>query len=140
MDSEENQEENQDGEWLTRLDGRGWIHNALAELAKTSDSHDPRAMIAGCKRSAGMALNGYLRLEFKESWGRTYVEHLRAAAIDDTLPEVVRGRCMRILHAEPPAGTLVQLRSKRTTNELVEATKDVVAWVYSEVVKREGNP
>ena len=127
-------------EWLTRLSALDWVRTGLAEVTTCSSSHDPRAMVAGCKRAADMALNGFLRLEYRDSWGRSYVEHLRAAAVDASMPEAIRERCDRILRAEPPSSTLVQLRSKRTENDLVEATKDVVAWVYGEVLKRDAVP
>jgi len=129
-----------DRSWLTRLSAVEWVRAALAEVSKVASSHDPRALVAGCKRSAGMALNGYLRLEFSESWGRSYVDHLRAAASDEALPPVVRERCRAIVEAEPPSSTLVQLRSKRTESALVEATKDVIAWVYGEALKRDVPP
>lgn len=129
--------EEDDRSWLTRLDAKEWVRAGLAEVGKVASSPDPRAVVAGCKRAAGMALNGYLLLEFEPAWGRSYVEHLRAAASDSRLPEAVRARLQRVLEAEAPQPTLVQLRSRRSTEELVEATKDVVAWVYAEIVKRE---
>lgn len=129
-----------DRAWLTRLDAVGWVRAGLAEVGKVGSSHDPRAVVAGCKRAAGMALNGYLLLEFDAAWGRSYVDHLRAAAVDARLPEAVRARAKYVLEAEPPQATLVQLRSRRTTDELVEATKDIVAWVYAEIVARQGPP
>jgi exoribonuclease II len=84
-----------------------------------------------------MALNGRLLLEFEPAWGRSYVDHLRAASEDPRLPEAVRVRTKRIVEAEPPQATLVQLRTRRETGELVEATKDVIAWVYAEVLASE---
>lgn len=128
-----------DRSWLTRLDALGWVRAGLSEVGRVAASPDPRAVVAGCKRAAGMALNGYLLLEFEAAWGRSYVEHLRAAAEDLRLPEPVRARAKRIVEAEPPQATLVQIRSPRATGELVEATKDVIAWVYAEVVARQGD-
>jgi len=124
-----------DRSWLTRLGAAEWVRAGLAELARTSTSADPRALVAGAKRAAGMGLNGFLCVEFRPSWGRSYVEHLRAAAVDEAVPALVRERCARILEAEPPAGTIVQIRSKRAEAELAEAVKDVIAWAYGEVVK-----
>jgi hypothetical protein len=124
-----------DRRWLTRLGAAEWVRAGLAELTRTSASSDPRALVAGAKRAAGMGLNGFLSVEFRPSWGRSYVEHLRAAAVDETVPALVRDRCTRILGAEPPAGPIVQLRSKRAEAELAEAVKDVLAWAYGEVVK-----
>jgi hypothetical protein len=124
-----------DRSWLTRLGAADWVRAGLAELTRTSASADPRALVAGAKRAAGMGLNGVLCIEFRAHWGRSYVEHLRAAAVDDAVPPLVRERCVRILEAEPPAGPIVQLRSKRAEAELVEAVKDVLAWAYGEVVK-----
>jgi HEPN domain-containing protein len=129
--------EHDDRAWLTRLDAGGWVRAALLEVGKAAGSQDPRAIVAGCKRAAGMALNGYLILEFEPSWGRSYVEHLRAASADTRLPEAVRVRAKHIVEAEPPQATLVQIRTRRATEELVEATKDVIAWVYAEVVASE---
>ncbi len=124
-----------DRSWLTRLGAADWVRAGLAELTRTSASADPRALVAGAKRAAGMGLNGLLCVDFRPAWGRSYVEHLRAAAVDETVPELVRARCTRILEAEPPAGPIVQLRSKRAEAELAEAVKDVLAWAYGEIVK-----
>lgn len=129
-----------DRAWLTRLDGRGWVHAGLAEVSKAADSRDPRAIVAGCKRAAGMALNGYLLVAYDPAWGRSYVEHLRAAALDPRLPEAVRSRAKLIVEAKPPQAVLVQLRTRRETDDLLEATKDLIAWVFAEITRPRSPP
>jgi HEPN domain-containing protein len=124
-----------DRTWLTRLEPEAWVRAGLAELSRTAETGDPRALVAGAKRAAGMGLNAVLGVSFRASWGRSYVEHLRAASEDPDVPPLVRERCARVLVAEPPAGPIVQLRSKRAEAELVEAVKDILAWSFGEVVK-----
>ena len=132
--------ETDDRTWLTRMDAMAWVRAGLAEVSKAQGQSDPRAVIAACKRAAGMGLNGYLVVDFRESWGRSYVEHLRAAAEDEAVPEAVRVLCKRIVEAEPPGHALVQLRSKGREDALVDATKDVLAWVYGALLKRGESP
>ena len=124
------------GHWLKRLSPDEWITAALGELRRAEEAyarHDARAGLAGCKRAAGMALNGALLVEPRDRWGRTYVEHVAALAGDDAVPEPVRTACKVLL--EQPGRDLLALHTKSGDARFVEAARDVMAHAYV-VVKR----
>jgi HEPN domain-containing protein len=123
--------------WLRRFSPDEWIRAALAEIEAAErawKSGDARAGATGAKRAAGMALNGALSAEPDESWGRSYVEHLRALAADETVPEGVRKACRTVLGPDARS-ELVVLRTPHGHEAILEAARDVIAhaWV---VVKR----
>lgn len=125
-------------DWLRKLSPDEWIRAALGDLRRAEEAfkaNNPRAGIAGCKRAAGMALNGALILEPNDAWGRTYVEHVVALAKDTTVPERVRAACDVIANAQPPASNLVTLRTPKWIENVLEATRDVIAHAFA-VVKR----
>ena len=127
-------------EWLTKLSPNEWISAALGELSRAETAyarHDARAGIAGCKRAAGMALNGALSVEPNEAWGRTYVEHVEALAKDASAPEAVRAACGVVLEAKAPTSALATLRSKSGDAKVVEAARDVIAHALYVVKKHE---
>ena len=96
-------------------------------------------MTVGCKRAAGMALNGALIVEPKPIWGRTYVEHIAALAIDAAVPDRVRGACRELLETNMPGQTqLVTLRVTSTDHRVIEAARDVIAHAYAVVKRHEG--
>jgi hypothetical protein len=120
--------------WLHKLSPLEWIRAGLAEVTraeKALEHGNARAGTAGLRRGAGMALNGALILEPRDSWGRTYVEHLAALANDATVPEAVRIASRRVLDATPPSGEVVILRTPRAHAAVVDAARDVIAhaWV-----------
>ena len=92
--------------WLHRLSPDEWIRAALGAVAQAERAWargDTRGGAAGTKRAAGMALNAALIVEPNEGWGRTYVEHLEALAIDSGVPEAVRAACKVVLAARRPS-------------------------------------
>jgi hypothetical protein len=124
--------------WLFRLSPDEWIRAALGELRRAEEAfrmRNARAGIAGCKRAAGMALNGALIVEPNEAWGRSYVEHVEALAADDAAPESVRRASRLVVDAKPPGGGLLTLRTSTSDERVLEATRDVIAHAYA-VVKR----
>jgi HEPN domain-containing protein len=126
--------------WLTKLSPKEWISAGLGELARAEAAWargDVRAGIAGCKRAAGMALNAALSVEPKESWGRTYIEHLDALAKDAGVPEAVRASCKAVLEAKAPTSALATLRTKSGDTKVVEAARDVIAHALWVVKKHE---
>ncbi len=126
------------GHWLKRFSPDEWIQVALGELRRAEarlSANDVAAGIAGCKRAAGMALNGALLVEPNESWGRSYVDHIAALAGDRTVPDKVRGSCAILVDAKPPGSTLVMIRGPREGEKLLDATRDVMAHAYA-VIKR----
>jgi HEPN domain-containing protein len=128
-------------DWLRRLSPNEWIHAALGELKRAEAAYgrgDARAGVAGCKRAAGMALNGALIFVPNEAWGRSYVEHVEALARDESVPEAVRSAARAILDAGPPGREVVVLRTKHTHEKALEATRDVIAHAFAVVKKHEG--
>jgi HEPN domain-containing protein len=127
-------------EWLTKLSPNEWISAALGELSRAEKAYarsDVRAAIVGCKRAAGMALNGALSVEPNAGWGRTYVEHVEALAKDASVPEAVRASCKVVLEATPPTSVLATLRTKSGDTKVVEAARDVIAHALYVVKKHE---
>ncbi len=122
--------------WLRRLTPEEWISAAMGELRRAEEAYarsDARAGLAGCKRAAGMALNGALLVEPNDAWGRTYVEHVRALARDhgERVPEAVRAACKVLLETLPPSHDLLSLRSKAGDAKVIDAARDVMAHAYA---------
>jgi hypothetical protein len=133
------------GHWLLRFSPDEWIRAALGELARAerawAQHGDARSGAAGVKRAAGMALNGALIVEPDTQWGRTYVEHLEALAIDARVPEAVRAASRRVLDAGAPLPSrLVSLRTPRTHEAVVDAARDVIAHAWAVVKRHETAP
>lgn len=127
-------------DWLRRLSPDEWIHAALGELRRSSAAYargDARAGAAGVKRAAGMALNAALLVEPNEAWGRSYVEHVQALALDAQVPEAVRAACKAVLDASGPSHDVVRLRTPRSSEEVVEAAHDVIAHAWATVRKHD---
>jgi HEPN domain-containing protein len=127
-------------DWLRRLSPDEWIRAALGELQRAEAAYergDARAGAAGVKRSAGMALNAALLVEPNASWGRTYVEHLSALAADRAAAEAVRAACRAVLEAKAPSAGVVNLRTPRSDEQLLEATRDVIAHAWALVKRHE---
>jgi len=124
--------------WLRRFSPDEWIRASLGELRRAEarfKANDVTAGLAGCKRAAGMALNGALLVEPDESWRRSYVDHVAALAGDLTVPEKVREAGKALLEARPPSSDILTLRSRRSDERLLEAARDVMAHAYA-VIKR----
>jgi HEPN domain-containing protein len=128
----------EDESWLRKFSPDEWISAAMGELRRAEQAYarsDARAGLAGCKRAAGMALNGALIVEPNAAWGRTYVEHVAALAKEDKVPEAVRAACKVLVETRPPSGDILSLRSKAGDEKVLEAARDVIAHAYA-VVKR----
>lgn len=120
--------------WLEKLSPEEWIQSALTELRRAQDAFAGRnvaAAYAGLKRAAGMALNGALIVAPRQSWGRTYVEHLQGLAESSDAPEPVRAAARAIFELKAPAGQIVSLRTQSDEERLLEATKTVMAHAYA---------
>jgi len=127
-------------DWLRRLSPDEWIRAGLGELRRAETSFgrgDARAGTAGVKRAAGMALNAVLLFEPKESWGRTYVDHVGALAADRDVPEAVRAACRTLLAAGGTAPGVVNLRTPRADERVLEAARDVIAHAWAVAKKHE---
>jgi hypothetical protein len=124
-------------DWLRKLSPREWIRAAMGEVKQAEEAYarrNVRGAIVGCKRAAGMALNGALIVEPRDGWGRTYVEHVTALAKDEGAPAPVRRAAEVVLAAQPP-GEVVALRTPSSDEKLLEATRDVIAHAFAVVVK-----
>jgi HEPN domain-containing protein len=127
-------------DWLRAHSPREWVQAGLAELRKAEaafEAGDVGAGIAGCKRAAGMALNGALLVEPAPSWGRSYVEHVRALASEERVPQAVRDASRTVLDARPPNASLLTLRVPRANERLLEAARDVMAHALAVVMRHE---
>lgn len=124
--------------WLNKLSPEEWIRAAMGELRRAEEAYarkNGRAGLAGARRAAGMALNGALIVEPRESWGRSYVDHLLALKADeDELPRV-REAAALLMDTPLPGGELVALRSGRSDDKILEAARDLMAHAYA-IVKR----
>jgi hypothetical protein len=97
--------------WLHRLTSDEWLKAARNELARSEAAlrlKQQRAGVAGARRAAGMAWNAVLVLHFDARYGRSYIDHLRALAVEESVPEEVR-RAAQALVAAPLDVTLVTL-------------------------------
>jgi HEPN domain-containing protein len=124
--------------WLRKFSPDEWVQQALAEVRRAEASlkaHDHAGGLAGTRRAAGMALNGALLVEPNEAWGRSYVDHLRALARDESVPRTVREGSQYLLEVRPPGSDILSLRGPRSDEKLLEAAKDVMAHAYA-VIKR----
>jgi hypothetical protein len=128
-------------DWLRRYTPREWVQVGLAELRRAMtafETNDVGAGLAGCKRAAGMALNGALLVEPNETWGRSYVDHVKALADEASVPAAVRDACKVILEVRPPNPHLLTLRVPRGNERVIEATRDVMAHALAVVIRHEG--
>jgi len=129
-------------DWLRRLSPDEWIRAALSELARAEMAWQKGRLpagAAGVNRAAGMALNAVLIVEPAHRWGRTYVEHLEALALDPSAPQAVREACRRVLDSRSQSGGVVSLRTPSTHLSVIEAARDVIAHAWA-IVKRHDTP
>lgn len=129
-------------DWLHRFTAREWLAAALNELERAERAQGQRdraATAAGLKRAAGMALNGALRVAPRPSWGRTYVEHLRALAEGDgdEVPGDVIDAARCLVALAPPSGSVVSLSTRTRDVELLEAGRTVMAYAWAIVTRSE---
>jgi hypothetical protein len=90
--------------WLYRLDAAEWLAAAENELRmayQALGAKHRREGLTYARRAGGMALNGLLwRDEARlASYGRSYVDHLRALAADAGAPEAARTAAGRLMAA-----------------------------------------
>lgn len=128
--------------WLHRYTPREWIRAAMGELVHARNAYgqrNARAGLAGCRRAAGVALNGVLAAhpEDAERWGRTYMEHLEHLAADEESPEAVRDAARRLLSTPLPGGEIVALRTAKSDEAALDAAETVMAHAYAIVARAE---
>jgi HEPN domain-containing protein len=127
-------------DWLNRASPREWIREAMQELREAEKSlakRDQKTGYTQLRRAGGKALNAALWYEPKPTWGRSYMDHVRALAEDLEVPEQVR-KSASMLVVVSPSETLIMLRPEKHYETLVEAAKDVVAHGYAVMIRHEG--
>ena len=127
--------------WLLRLSSDEWIQAALTELRQAERAFSLRDSVAGMtglRRACGMALNGALVVSPRESWGRTYVQHLEGLSAQAQVPASVREAARLVLDAQPPASGLAALRSQAMDQRLLDAARTVMAHAYAVVYGSQG--
>lgn len=126
---------------LERFSPEEWIQAGLSELNKAKEAFATRqgaTAAVALKRAAGMALNGALRVVYREDWGRTYVAHVAAVATDPMAPEAVRRAAKTLMDFEPPRSGFALLRVPSDDERLLEAARTVMAHAYAIVHGRAG--
>jgi HEPN domain-containing protein len=126
--------ERQPGHWLFKFSPTEWLASALEELARATAAFEQRNVTAAnalLKRAAGMALNAALIVKENPSWGRSYVEHLRALREDAASPPSVREAAARLLELKPSTGPLVSLRTRTDERALLDAARTIIAHAYA---------
>jgi HEPN domain-containing protein len=122
--------------WLYRLTSDEWLHAAENELerarAQLSTKHQ-RGGVAGTRRAAGMALNAVLAVALDESYGRSYMDHLKTLARDASVPEAIRMAAQSLLDA-PLEAQLVQLG--RGDTHLADAAQAIVEHARQRVAPK----
>ncbi len=126
--------------WLHRFTAREWIDAALSELARAEAafaSMDRKGGLAGCRRAAGMAVNGALACTevVDARFGVSYMDHVVALCEDATAPESVRVAARLLVQTPTPGGAIVVIRTVGTDERLIDATRTVMAHAYALFIK-----
>ena len=122
--------------WLLRHSSAEWLELAMQELARAEDGFRQRNSQGGsvaCKRAAGMALNGALRVVPNEGWGRTYVEHLVGLSRESNIPDQVVVAATRLLQGDSGSIGLITLWTRNQADQLLDACRTVMAHAYAVV-------
>lgn len=119
-------------DWLTRLSNEEWMQVATKELRECLEAlrgkHHRKGVAAG-RRAAGMALNAVLLKYPNPAWGRSYVDHLKAIASQDDVPEVVRESARELLDAPHEGPRLIRLGPG--DESLAAAAATVIDWSHA---------
>lgn len=124
--------ETEERDWLTRFTAEQWMRSATVELRECLQAlrrRQRRQGVASGRRAAGMALNAVLLSHADASWGRSYVDHLRAVSIDDRVPEVVRDSAKELLEASPEGPALIRIGA--ADDSLASAAATVIDWAQA---------
>ena len=128
--------------WLYRFTPREWVRASLGELEQARSAYtrrNARAGLAGCRRAAGVALNGLLAIADTPDarYGRSYMDHLQGLANDADAPEAAREAAKLLLQTPLPGGEIVALRTSSGDARLLDAAETVMAHAYAMVLKRD---
>jgi hypothetical protein len=128
--------------WLYKHTPREWIHASLGELTQARNAFERkngRAGLAGCRRAAGVAINGLLALKdvADERYGRSYMDHLAGLARDSETIAPVQQAADLLLQSPMPGGEVVVLRTVRSDERLIDAAETIMAHCLAMVIKNE---
>lgn len=129
---EEQTMETEGNDWLTRFTGEQWMKAATLELRECLQAlraKRRRHGLANARRGAGMALNAVLLSHPDPSWGRSYVDHLRALSDDAAVPEVVRDSARELVEASPEGPALIRLGG--ADESLAAAAATIIDWAQA---------
>src|SRR3954447_10670274 len=88
--------------WLHRFDAEEWLRAAENELRHAEDAllrKQQRPGVTQARRAAGMAWNAVLVGHEDETYGRSYMDHLRALSKAAAIDEPVRAAAASLLEA-----------------------------------------
>ncbi len=128
--------------WLYRHAPREWLRASLGELEQAKRAyaaHNGRAGLAGCRRAAGVALNGWLATfeSIPLAYGRSYMDHLAALTDDASAPEAVHAAALVLRQTPLPGGEIVALRTATTDARALDAAETIMAHAYAGVLRAE---
>ena len=119
--------------WLLRLTPEQWLAAARNDLSTSesalAEGQAKKGMVLA-RRAAGMAMNAVLVLRPLDSWRRSYMEHLEAAARGEGVSTEVASSALELVdRAQQP---LIKLGGGVSAGP-VRAAQQVVAWCALEV-------
>lgn len=125
--------------WLYRLSSEEWLRVARKEEAQADAAmiaSSQRKGVANARRAAGMALNAVLVVDFRESWGRSYMDHLKAVVSDENVPKEVQLAAKTLL-ATPLGGQILTQIGQlgRSQSAVVVAAGKVIDWAERELAR-----
>ncbi len=128
--------------WLYSKPPRAWLNAAMEELSRVHgalSTRDHKGALATCRRAAGLALNAMLSSAdtLDVRYGRSYMDHILALSEDIDAPEAVRNAAKILINTPLPSAQFTVLRTVRKDNELVEATKDIMAHSLALLLRTE---
>ena len=115
--------------WLYRFDAQEWLAAAETELRLCADAYARRSVrpaVTHARRAAGMALNAILVLRPNDTYGRSYMEHLVAAAADDDAPETIRNAAQALTVSTTLPPTLITLG--KPDSRPLDAARAITVW------------
>ena len=121
--------------WLHRFSPEDWLRAAVTEYDRAAlalAGREQRKGVAGARRAAGMAMNALLSLVPNDAWGRSYMDHLRAAGTDEGLPEGVRHAALQLTLAPLEGPRFIRIGGGGDEG-LQGAARAIVEWCAARV-------
>jgi hypothetical protein len=128
-------------DWLRRLTPAEWLSAATTEIDNAVAALSRRAARPGvthARRAAGMAWNAVLVLAPEPRFGRSYMEHVVALAVDETAPADVRAAASILRDTPPLPPTLITLG--KPDLRAADAARTILAYARARVATLELGP